>query len=114
MVNNLTRIDIVSNAKSVILILQAELDNYTMEEVMKSQKDRTDAEKFCENWLTRNGYSWECKKRYISKSVYSVSKDGTTDTVEICSTVTDAKKYMEMFSKSFTMLVEINRLKANL
>lgn len=45
----------------------------------ESSKD----EQYAEKWWTDHGFTWKLIKRFISKSVYEVSKDGTTMNYEI-------------------------------
>lgn len=58
----------------------------------ESSKD----EKFAENWWTEHGFSWKLTKRFISKSVYAVTKDGVTVNYEIPNEARmNIRKYME-------------------
>lgn len=45
----------------------------------ESSKD----EKYAEKWWTDHGFSWKLTKRFVSKSVYAVTKDDITVNYEI-------------------------------
>ena len=45
----------------------------------ESSKD----ERYAEKWWTDHGFSWTLKKRFVSKSVYEISKDGVKMNYEI-------------------------------
>lgn len=69
--------------------------------------EKTRAEKYAEKWFTENGFEFELKKQYISKTKYLVTKDGITDDFELPSTVTDPKRFMAMYGETFKMRCEI-------
>lgn len=77
-------------------------------------KEKTRAERYAEKWFAENGFEYSVRKQYISKTVYAVSKDSVTDTFELPSTVTEPKKYMDMYAESFELKKEIIRMKAEL
>ena len=53
-------------------------------------------EKYAEQWWTDHGFTWALKKRFISKSVYSVTKDGITMEYELPNEYRmDIKLFME-------------------
>ena len=76
---------------------------------MTHEKSR--AEKFAEKWFDENGFSYELKKQYLSKTKYTVTKDGVTDDFELPSAVTEYKNYMKQYGESFKMKCEIERLR---
>ena len=53
-------------------------------------------EQYAETWWTEHGFTWELKKRFVSFSVYAVTKDGMTMQYEIPNVERmDIKKFME-------------------
>lgn len=69
------------------------------------------AEKYAERWLEKHGFEVKLTKRYQSKSIYEVTRDGIKDTVEIPYTVMKFKAYMEQFYKGWVILVEVDSLR---
>lgn len=76
--------------------------------------DSSKDEKYAENWWTDHGFAWKLKKRFISKSVYEVSKDGTTLSYEIPNVANmNIKDYMEGsagFVKNWEMNIKYQEL----
>jgi len=68
-------------------------------------------EKYAEQWFDKNGFEFKLIKQHISKTKYEVSKDGIVETFELPSAVTDCKKYMELFDKSFEMKKQIVQMR---
>lgn len=76
--------------------------------------DKSKVEKYAEKWFKENGFQCELIKQYISKTKYKISKDGITEIFELSYGITEPKKYMEMYKKSFEMKKEILRMKSSL
>ena len=57
----------------------------------ESSKD----EKYAERWWTQHGYDWKLMKRFISKSVYAVTKGDLTVNYEIPNGNLDMHRFME-------------------
>jgi hypothetical protein len=76
--------------------------------------EKTKNEKYAEEWFAEHGFQFTLVKQYISKTEYTVSKDGIIDNFELPSTVMDINQYMKQFEKSFSMKVEIEKLKNKL
>lgn len=72
------------------------------------------AERYAEKYWRENGFEVKLVKRYQSKSVYEVSRDGLTRKEEIPDTVRRFGEYMKQFQKGWDMAVEIERLKRQL
>ena len=63
-------------------------------------------------WLDQNGFDAVLEKQNINKTVFSVSKSGVNDTLEI--TVLrekDIKKHLSNFEKSFDLKCELYELR---
>lgn len=72
------------------------------------------AEKYAERWWKKNGFEVKLIKRYQSKSIYEISRDGLTRKEEIPYTVKKFGEYMKQFQKGWDMLVEIENMKRQL
>lgn len=70
-------------------------------------------EKYAIQWLESHGFDVTLKKRHISVDIFSVSKDGITDTFRL--PLGDAKinyrKVMEQFDSNFKMLAKLTALR---
>lgn len=84
-----------------------------MIDITKQKWNFSKEEKYAIKWLNEHGFSGELKKQYISKTVFSVCKDGVQDSFELPQGLKkmNVKKYMEQFSKNWGMLVELNKLR---
>ena len=71
----------------------------------KSNKEweKSKAEKYAENYWTKNGYTFTVKRKYISKTIYMVSKDGIEMRYDIAGDTVDNKGNMKFFEKSFEL-----------
>ena len=54
---------------------------------------------YAEKWLKEHGFEFRLMKRYISKSIYEVSKNGLDCEYHIFSKVEDPAGYMDGFQK---------------
>lgn len=72
------------------------------------------AERYAEKYWQENGFEVKLIKRYQSKSVYEVSRDGLTHKEEIPYTVRRFGEYMRQFQKGWDMAVEIESMKRKL
>lgn len=72
------------------------------------------AEKYAEKYWLEHGFTTKLLKRYQTKSVYEVSRDGLTRKEEIPDTVRRFGEYMKQFQKSWDMAVEVERLRRQL
>lgn len=76
--------------------------------------DASPAERYAERYWQKNGFTVKLLKRYQSKSVYEISRDGLTRKEEIPYTVRKFGEYMKQFQNGWDMLVEIERMKRQL
>lgn len=67
---------------------------------------------YAEEWFDANGFEWKLKKQYRTKAVYTISKNGIEDEVEITSSVTNPKKYMALVEYQYNLLVKIKEREA--
>ncbi len=79
---------------------------------MKYGKDfeRNQAEAYAEKYWKENGFDFEVKRKYMSKCVYIIRKDGLEFPYDIPCDVVDRKSYMKFFQEQFEMRKEIKRL----
>ena len=70
---------------------------------MKRKWNASKAEKYAEKYWEKNGYAFEIKHQYISRTDYIVSKDGFAMPYSISSDITDPKGDMKNFEKCFGM-----------
>lgn len=81
---------------------------------IKAKWDFSPEEKYAIKWFNDHGFDGELVAQYISKTKFIVTKDGVTDRFELPQGNKDMKvsRYMEQYHKSFEMLCEITRMKA--
>lgn len=62
-------------------------------------------------WLEQNGFDGKIEKQYVSKTVFSVTKDGITDKFELPQGIAfkSISDYMKLYGKSFEMLTRLKR-----
>jgi len=85
-----------------------------MIDTSKAKWDLSKEEKYAIKWFNENGFDGELVKQYISKTKFTVSKNGVTDHFELPQGFEGMKmgKYMEMYRKSFELHCEIEARKA--
>ena len=87
-----------------------------MKNLDKHEWDFSKEETYAIQWLESHGFDVVLKKRYISKDIFEVSKNGITDTFHLPLGDKSIKyrAVMEQFDKSFAMKEEIMRLREQL
>ena len=73
----------------------------------------SETEQYVIKWFEENGFDGKLEKQYISKTRFTISKDGVTDHVELVQGITnmDVVAYMEQYRKSFELLCELHQLR---
>lgn len=71
-------------------------------------KEKSKVEKSIERKMKAKGFDITMLKQYISKTVYTISKDGIENKVEVPSNITDTTLYANMLSELFKVSAEIN------
>ena len=67
------------------------------------------------DWFEKHGFSGSLDRQYISKSKFTVTKNGVTDKFELQLGVAyDVAAYMEQYGRSFEQLCELTRLRAEI
>lgn len=84
-----------------------------MIDTSKAKWDFSKEDKYIFKWLEENGFDAVLEKQYISTLHVTVSKNGVTDHPRFPSGMKyDVKSYMEQYGKSFEMLCELSKLRA--
>ena len=84
-----------------------------MIDTKKAKWDLSKEENFAIDWLKRNGFIVTLYRQYMSKTIFTVERDGITENIEIPLTAKDMnlEKYMERFSKNWEVLRELRKLR---
>lgn len=74
----------------------------------KAKWDLSKEEQYAIEWFEQNGFEGELVKQYISKTKFSVSKDGVQDNFELPQGIAgmNIAAYMEQYRKTFGLLRE--------
>lgn len=82
----------------------------------KAKWDLSKEEKYAIKWFNENGFDGELVKQYISKTKFTVSKNGVTDNFELPQGYENMNiaKYMDQYMHSFLMKCEIEKMKSEL
>ena len=78
--------------------------------------DGSKADKYAEKWWAEHGYAFELKKRYQTKSTYTVQKGDISCNYDIFSTegrpqVADEVTQMKTFERDFEAMLELASLR---
>ena len=71
-------------------------------------KEKSKVEKSIKRKIKAKGFEITMLKQYISKTVYTISKDGFEQKVEVPSNVTDTTSYANMLLELFQASAKIN------
>ena len=84
-----------------------------MIDIKNAKWDLSNEEKYAIKWFNENGFDGVLEKQYLSKTIFSVSKDGQTDKFELPQGYKGMKmgKYMEAYKASFAMKCELEILR---
>lgn len=84
-----------------------------MIDLTKAKWELSNEELYAIDWFKKNGFSGSLDRQYISKTKFTVSKNGVTDRFELQSGAGyDIEAYMEQYGRSFEQLCELKRLRA--
>ena len=83
-----------------------------MIDVLNQKWDFSMEERFAIEWFENHGYDLRLEKQYISKSIFTVSKDGISDKFELPQGLkkTEVVKYMAQYKKNWETLCELRSL----
>lgn len=85
-----------------------------MIDTAKAQWDLTKEEKYAISWFEKNGFDAVLEKQYLSKTVFTVTKDGISDKFELRSDGTKVELLMEWFQHDWELLRENRELREKL
>lgn len=84
-----------------------------MIDVSAAKWDLSNEEKYAIKWFNAHGFDGTLDKQYISKTIFTVRKDGMEEKFELPQGFKGMKmgKYMDMFEKSFALACEYEKIK---
>lgn len=86
-----------------------------MIDTSKAKWELSAEEQYAIEWFNQNGFSGTLDRQCISKTKFTITKDGVADKFELQSgTDYDIAAYMEQYGRSFEMLCELTRLRAEM
>lgn len=72
--------------------------------------ERNKAEVYAEKYWTEHEFDFEVKRKYMSKTIYTIRKDGLEFPYTITSDVMDVEAYMGFFAEQFELRKQIAEL----
>lgn len=87
-----------------------------MIDTSKAKWELSEGEKYAIRWFEENGFEGSLEKQYLSKTYFTVTKDGVTDKFALPMGSNDIQyhPFMEQFAKTFELLCELEALKRKL
>lgn len=83
-----------------------------MLDTSRAQWEISKEEKYALDWFERNGFDAVLEKQFLSKTNFSVSKNGVTDKFSLPhGEKVNVKKVMEQFARAFELLCELQELR---
>lgn len=84
-----------------------------MIDTSKQKWDFSKEEEFSIKWLNDNGFDGELEKQYVSKTIFSLEKDGVKSKFELPQGIVfkSISDYMEQFEKNWEILVRLEELR---
>ena len=84
-----------------------------MIDTSKAKWDLSREEKYVIRWLNENGFSGTLEKQYLSKTHFTLTKNGVNDSLSLPQGIEhmNIKGYMEGYGKSFELLCELMELR---
>ena len=75
--------------------------------------DLSKEEKYAIKKLEENGFDGKIEKQFISKTIFTISKDGISDKFELTQgiVIKNMAQYMEQFQKNWEMFCELQKLR---
>ena len=76
---------------------------------------RCNEEMYAIDWFNKHGFEGTLDRQFPRKAKFTVGKNGVTDKFELlCCADYDIAAYMEQYGRSFEMLCELTRLRAEM
>ena len=85
-----------------------------MIDISKAKWEFSKEVEYAINWFNENGYDGTLDKQYMSKTKFTVIKDGVDDKFELPSYITDIKGYMNAYEYTHSLKRDIKKLEAEL
>ena len=84
-----------------------------MIDISNAKWDFSKEEKYAIKWLENNGFEGRIEKQYVSKTIFTISKDGVTTKFELPQGVVfkNIAGYMEQYKKNWELTCELYRLR---
>lgn len=84
-----------------------------MIDVSAAKWDLSKEEHYAVKWFDKNGFDGKLVKQFLSKTKFTIHRDGVTDHFELPQGLRnmDVKKYMEQYGQSFLMLRNLVELR---
>jgi hypothetical protein len=75
--------------------------------------DFSKEEEYAIKWLNDNGFNGKLEKQYISKTIFTIEKDGITEKFELPQGIKNMNisAYMDQYAKNWDMLCELQKLR---
>ena len=82
-----------------------------MVDTSKAKWELSKEEKYAIEWFNENGFDGEIEKQFVSKTQFSITKDGIQDKFELPQGIkVNMKKFMEQFEVNWDMLCKLKQL----
>ena len=84
-----------------------------MIDTSKAKWDLAEGEKYAIQWFEEHGFEGTLDRQYLSKTYFTVTKDGVTDEFALPMGSKDIQypPIMEQYARSFTLLCELEALR---
>lgn len=84
-----------------------------MIDISKAKWDFSKEEKYAIKWLEDNGFEGRIEKQYVSKTIFTISKNGVTTKFELPQGVVfkNIASYMEQYKRNWELTCELHRLR---
>lgn len=84
-----------------------------MIDVSGAKWDFSKEEKYAVKWLNDHDFDGKLEKQFVSKSIFTITKDGVTDKFELPQgfKYRSISSYMNQFEKNWEMLCELQKLR---
>lgn len=75
--------------------------------------DFSKEEKYVVKWFDEHGFNGKLEKQFVSKTIFTISKDGITDKFELQQGIVfkNIANYMKQFENNWEMLCELHKLR---
>ncbi len=86
-----------------------------MIDLIKATRVLSNEEMYAVEWFNKHDYDGMLDRQFPRKAKFTVTKNGVTDKFELlCCANYDIAAYMEQYARSFEMLCELTKLRAEL